>query len=120
MLEANNIIQITDENGTRTVDLSPVREYVHILEDSFKGKYPLMNTGSKEVLALYDLAKSMSHEQLLYLVNELDHRLANFARITRFLQTKEGLKSTCFLRKLVKKSDKSGNPLWEDNNELRQ
>lgn len=114
-----DLIKIIDFSGERVVDLSVVREYVTILESSFKGQYPLMLISDPSTLKLLDIAKNMSNEQLQYLVNELSHRLTSMVRLNRFLQTKEGLKSTCKLRQLVKLYDKLGASLWEDNNELR-
>ena len=61
----------------------------------------------------------MDAKQLRYLVSNLEGKLREQVCTNRFLNTKEGIKTICQLRRLAKIADKEGLDLWADSNELR-
>lgn len=115
----DKIVITNSKDGTKkTINLNPVDKFMSILEQSCKGRYPLMN--ESKTAELLNLAMSLNKDQLVFLVNRLTSEVKESARTIRYMHTKAGIDTTKKLRDLVKNSDNEGLPLWEDYNELRE
>ncbi|GAG34667.1 unnamed protein product [marine sediment metagenome] len=69
-----SIIQITDENGTRTIDCAPMEQYMTHLRMKATSKNPFTDAS-----LFLEIAKGLTQEQLVHLLNEVTGEALRFA-----------------------------------------
>ena len=118
----NTIIEIHDENGIRTIDMTPVNEYLRIIKNSTTEegihKRRLMENTSK----LLELTKEMNKEQLEYLVSSLTGTIGKNADLVQGIydDPEKFYKQMSEYKELIKKADKTYKEMRLDAKMIRR
>lgn len=116
--DAEDTIVIEDADGRRVIDVTPVRDHVRAINASFIGPIPMM--GSIDQATHHNRLKAMDAEQLRFLVVELESRLRETTRRTRWLYSTAGQTHVKETRDFVRKMDEIEMGTWPGHNELRE
>lgn len=99
-------IQITDENGTRTVNMAPVESYDRGLEDDITARRFFCNPRRTDAL------KGMSQEQLMHLATILTSKVELYARLYDSSFGSEHIELVSKMRGLREAAGAIGEDLW--------
>lgn len=104
----NSWIEITDDKGTRIVDMDPVESYADNLRATIQQRRFFKVPTRAEAL------RKMSQEQLVYLASTLTCMVEEYAWLYDGSFSKEHAELVDKLREVKKAADESGLELWPE------
>jgi len=103
-----SILQITDENGTRIVDMAPVEQYERGLDADIQARRFFKNP--QRISALRD----MTQEQLMHLASILTSKVEEYARLYDGSFSAEHVDLIQKLRGMREAAQAVGEDLWPE------